>query len=419
MAHATESTSSQRSPAPIVGVVMAGGRGTRFWPLSREATPKQVLALAPGREESLLELACLRLRRALGAQVPIVIVTGEAMAQAVRQAVAQHPEMHVLVEPVGRNTAPCIAWAAAWAARRDPEALLVVSPADHHIVDESAFAEAVHAALAAAQHGAIVTLGLQPSEPATGYGYIEVGAPLAMTTACAANAAAGHGSQDARVGGLTASGDVPAGEGPCAAPEAHRVRDETLRTLPSACHVTRFVEKPDAARAVALFASGTHLWNSGLFVLRAACAKTELCAAEAAYAQVFDDYASAPDTDAADAQMRARYPSLPSISFDYAVMERTARAVVVPADFGWSDLGTWEAAYALDTKDAGANSCRGAVEVRETQGSLVWSLGGRRVVMLGCSDLVVVDTPDALLVMPRARAQDSGKVVAELDPALR
>ncbi len=422
MSHEQDALSSTHSAALIVGVVMAGGRGTRFWPLSRETTPKQTLALAPGRQESLVELACLRLRRALGAQVPIVVVTGEVMKQSVMQAVAHHPEIHVLVEPIGRNTAPCIAWAAAWAARRDPRALLVVSPADHHISDESAFADALSAALAAAEHGAIATLGLRPSEAATGYGYIEVGAPLEPPRNSWAIAGvkrrprppAGADNEDPNL-----AGNLTNETGSAIACDLTPKGGGAPGALHRAYHVTCFVEKPDAARAAALLTSGKHLWNSGLFVLRAATAKDELCAADAAYTKVFADYAAAEDVDGANAQMRTCYPHLPSISFDYAVMERTSRAAVVPADFGWSDIGTWEAAYALDPKDAAANSCRGTVAAYDTQGSLVWSLAGRQVIMLGCSGLIVVDTPDALLVMPRDRAQDCGNVVPELDPALR
>jgi mannose-1-phosphate guanylyltransferase len=275
-----------------------------------------------------------------------------------------------MIEPMPRNTAPCIGWAAARVARRDPEAVVMVLPSDHHIGDVERFRGVLERAVASAARGVITTIGIRPTHPETGYGYIELGAS-AETTA-----------------------DATSG--------------------------VRFVEKPDRARAEQFVESGRFLWNAGMFFFRAA----DMLAAIREHLPALADGLDAIDRAAARgaelAEVERVFPTLPSISIDHGVMEHVARFAVVPGDFGWNDIGSFQSAWELAAKDAEGNSApEGTVLVNARRNHVVdlraRADDAKRVIALvGVEDLVIVETDDALLVVPRARAQDVKEVVDRL-----
>ncbi len=346
--------------AGTYGVIMAGGSGTRFWPLSRAARPKQLLPLAGG-EESLLR-ATMRRLEGLIATDHILVVTSEALAAQTRAALPELPAANILAEPVGRNTAPCVGWAASVVARTDPEAVLVVLPADHFIADEPAFRAVIEQAVEAARGGDMVTVGIKPTRPETGYGYIELGEELGSSL--------------------------------------HRAR--------------RFVEKPDEVRARQFLAAGRFLWNSGMFFFRA---DTVLEAVERdlpGLSEMLKKYDAAALKGEEAALVQSTYASLPDVSIDHGVMEKAARVAVIPGDFGWSDVGSWTSAWELAAQDEAQNALFGDVVSVDARGCYVRAAEGKVVAIVGLEDIVVVDTPDALLVMPRSRAQDVRAVVNEL-----
>lgn len=337
-------------------IVMAGGSGTRFWPLSRADRPKQLLPLAGGDEP----LLASTVRRALAVSAPsdVLVVTSERLAESTRAALPELPSQNVLAEPVGRNTAPCVGWAASRIARIDPDALCAVLPADHHIGDESAYASVLRRALDAAAQGDIVTVGIRPSRAETGYGYVEMGEPL-----------------EAGV---------------------HRAR--------------RFVEKPNRQRAEQFLAAGTFLWNSGMFFFRARTMLDAIREHLPGLGATLDRIAGASDDEEA-AIVREAYPDLPDVSIDHGVMEKVRDVAVVPADFGWSDLGSFASAWELAKKDGDGNSVPEGSVVLDASGSFVRAPSKKIVALVGVRDLVVIDTEDALLVVPRERAQEVGNVV--------
>lgn len=327
-------------------VVLAGGRGTRAWPLARRSLPKQCVPLPgldPGGAATLLEAALRRARAASPAR-PLV-VTGPDMEAAVR---ALAGDAAVLVEPSPRDTLAPIAWGAAAA---DAE-VVVAMPSDHLVADEGAFLAALDTAVAAARADAraIVTLGVSPTRPETGFGWIEVGE----------------------------------GTG-----------------IPGAHVAARFVEKPPAAVAAALLAGGRHRWNAGVFVFQPVALRAAVERSAPGCARAWGGLAAGGDLAAAWAEIEPR-------SIDYAVMERAERVRVVPVDCGWSDVGSWEAIGSAAT----------AIEAVDASGNVVHA-PGKLVALLGVEDLVVVDTPDALLVARRDRAQDVRQVVAALEKSGR
>jgi len=346
--------------ADTFGVIMAGGSGTRFWPLSRALRPKQLLPLSGG-EGSLLRETRRRIAKLIPAEQTLV-VTSEALAAQTRAELPELPPENILAEPTGRNTAPCVGWAASIVARRAPEAVLMVLPADHHIGDERAFNSVLVRAIEAARGGDMVTVGVKPTRPETGYGYVELGEELA--------------------------------------PNVHRAR--------------RFVEKPDELRARQFLAAGRYLWNSGMFFFRA----DVLLESVRQHLPGLGDALLKFDQAAAQGNERelveALYPSLPDISIDHGIMEKAARVAVVPGDFGWSDVGSWTSAWELAPHDQDDNALFGEVVTVDTKRSYVRAHGGKVVAVVGLDDLVVVDTEDALLVMPRSRSQDVRAVVLAL-----
>ncbi len=348
------------APPECFAVVMAGGSGTRFWPASRAARPKQFLQLA-GSAESLLQ-ASVRRAAALVGLPRVLVVTGEPHGALAREQLPGLPEQNLLLEPLGRNTAPCLAWAAARIRKRAPRGVIAALPADPHIGDERLFQAALERALQAAAGGAIATLGVKPSRAETGYGYLEVGEPVS--------------------------------EG------VHRV--------------DAFIEKPDRERAQRFAQSGRHLWNSGMFFFRADVILRAIARHLPELGAFVARCEHAQDAGAEQAVVAESYPALQAVSIDYGVMEKTDGIVVVPAAFGWDDLGSWGAAWALAAKDPEGNAARAELLAIDAGGCLVSAAPDKLVVLLGVEDLVVVDTPDALLVVPRDRAQDVGQVVKTL-----
>jgi mannose-1-phosphate guanylyltransferase len=345
----------------VFAVIMAGGSGTRFWPLSRKAWPKQFLALADSNE-SLLQATVRRINGLIPSD-RVLVVTSEQHADATREQLPNLPKENVLGEPSARNTAACVAWAAAHVSARSRTASMVVLPADPHIGDEAAYRALVTRAAAAAQAGGLVTIGVAPTRPETGYGYIESGAELE----------------------------------------------------PGVLRVQRFVEKPDLERAKSFVQDARFLWNSGMFFFRADAILSEferqlpeLHKFALGYVERFGR---------ADAQefVRARYAGLPSISIDHGIMEHARDMRVVPGSFGWFDIGSWTTAWELADKDANGNAVLGDASLVDTERCYVRARAGRLVALIGVQDLVVVDTEDALLIMPRERAQDVRRVVDDLN----
>ncbi len=338
-------------------VLLSGGSGTRLWPLSREAYPKQFLALAG--EHTMLQDTWLRVAP-LASLAPVVVaneehrfLAGEQLRQVGVDGAA------IVLEPVGRNTAPAIAAAALQATADGSDPLLLVLPSDHVVRDAAAFQAAVREAMPSAEAGALVTFGIVPEAPETGFGYIQAGA----------------------------------GEG---------VRQ-----------VLRFVEKPDAATAQQYLDAGGYYWNSGMFLFRASRYLEELGRFRPdmldAVRKAFDGAARDGDFVRLD---RDAFAASPSDSIDYAVMEKTDRAMVLPVDIGWNDVGSWSALWAVSEQDADGNAHNGDVVTIDSRGSYVWSR--RMVALVGVDDLVVVETDDAVLVASKDRVQQVKDVVAKL-----
>ncbi len=344
-------------------IVMAGGSGTRFWPASRKKTPKQLLALAPGDERSLLAATVERIAPLVSPE-RVLVVTGAHLADATRAAVPQIPQENVLAEPTGRNTAPCVGWAAAVIRRRDPDAKIAVLAADHHIADGDAFLAVLARAFEAAGEGLLVTVGVKPTRPETGYGYIEVGEEIA---------------------------------------------DGTYRAR-------RFVEKPNRGRAEQFLAAGTFLWNSGMFFFRADVILDAIRSHLPGLAAALDRFDAAALAGDEASVIASEYAALPSVSIDHGVMEKADRVAVVPGDFGWSDVGSWTSAWELAPRDGSRNAVTDAEAVLvDATGCYVRGPRGKVIALVGVRDLVVVDTPDALLVVPRERAQDVREIVRALE----
>ncbi len=343
-------------------VILSGGSGTRLWPRSRSNTPKQFLPLAG--DHTLFQETAMRAAGLPGSAAVLTIaadehrfVVGEQLQEA---GVAS---AGILLEPVGRNTAPAIALAALHLRAQHPDALMLVLPADHLIRDVDAFAAAVARGREAAEQGWLVTFGIRPDHPETGYGYIRVGEQV--------------------------SGD--------------------------AMRVAAFVEKPDLARAQQYLADGAHLWNSGMFLFRADRYVEELAAHAPAILAACERalVATTPDLDFVRVDAEA-FKQSPSDSIDYAVMEKTDRAAVVPVDCGWSDVGSWSSLWEIGERDGNGNALRGDVIALDARDCLVDAASERLVAVLGVQDLVVVDTPDTTLVMHKDRAQDVKAMVDQL-----
>ena len=344
----------------LIPVLLSGGVGSRLWPVSREAHPKQFLPLAS--EASMLQDTLAR-TQGLDAAAPVVVCNEEhrfMVAEQLRE-MAVNPDALIL-EPEGRNTAPAVALAALRALEADAESVLLVLPADHVITDPDAFVAAVAKALPQAQAGRLMTFGVVPTQPETGYGYIKCGEALA---------------------------------------------DDLF-------DLEQFVEKPDAETAAAYLASGDYLWNSGMFLLNASTYMKELDAQAPAMAE---QCRAAIATAVRDMDFvrpdAAAFRACPSDSIDYAVMEKTALGGVVSLDCGWSDVGAWSALWDVGARDDSGNVSKGDVVLEDSTNSYFRS-ESRLVAAAGVSDLVVVETADAVLVADRDRVQDVKKIVNRL-----
>ena len=362
-------------------VILAGGTGTRFWPLSRRLAPKQLIALLSDR--TMLQETVLRVAPAVPAERRWVVTGGDLADEVGRQLRAVDANATVIVEPVGRNTAPAIAVAAHRVIERDPDAVMAVLPADHVIAKSDAFLRCLARAEEVAREGFLVTIGLVPRRAETGYGYIQRGEPLRV--------------------GSPASG---------AKPDA----DASSVTLDScfAFRVARFVEKPDRAAAERYVAAGDYFWNGGMFIWRAAAILDELRAHAPAVAEAAARIAEAMKAGADRNRIADLYRTIEAVSIDYAVMERTRRAAVIPAELGWSDVGSWAALDDVAEKDERGNVISGRVLDFGSERSILYAQD-RLVATIGLKDVIVVDTPDATLVCDKDRAQDVRRVVEALE----
>ena len=348
-------------------VVLSGGSGTRLWPLSRQNQPKQFLSLIGDR--SLFQETILRASRLPGAQSPVTVCSDDHrfMVGEQLQAIGV-PSGGILLEPLARNTAPAIALAALHVLVSDLDATLLVLPADHLIDDEAAFREAVEIASRLAGEGRLVAFGIRPDYAETGYGYILRGEALGQ---------GGYG-------------------------------------------IDRFVEKPDLQTAECYLAEGTYAWNSGMFLFKAQRYLDELAQhAPAVFAAARAAYdAATSDLDFIRVGNDA-FAASPSDSIDYAVMEKTNRAAVVPMSCGWSDIGSWSSLWSVAERDADGNRHEGDVISVDTTGSLVRASDRRMIATIGVEDLVIIDTADATLVARKDRVQDVKLVVDRLKAAGR
>ncbi|GAC1625548.1 MAG: mannose-1-phosphate guanylyltransferase [Candidatus Acidiferrum sp.] len=355
----------------IHAVILAGGRGTRFWPRSRTRTPKQLLNIVG--KTTMLEQTVARLRPLIAPE-RIWTVTNSEQAAAVRGQLPAGSRKRVLTEPIGRNTAAAIALAAIHvrhAAKGD--ALLAVLPADHFIAQPERYREIVAAALDVAREpGRMVVLGIPPTHPETGFGYVQ------------------------------------------------RMNDPFFSKKLPVFAVRRFTEKPDAARAAEYLASGEYHWNAGMFFWRVSTFLESLQRNLPKTYAALESLAPAIGKSSYDKKLRSIYPKLENISVDYAILERetavqnTPRVFTIPAEVGWSDIGSWAAVQQLLALQGNDNVFAGPGHAIDAQGNFLWS-PSKFVAAIGVRDLVVVETPDALLICPRDRAQDVGKLVKWLE----
>jgi mannose-1-phosphate guanylyltransferase len=354
----------------VYALLLAGGAGTRFWPASRVHRPKQLLALTG--EQSMLLATAERVLPIAGGWSNVLVAGGRHLEAATREALPELPRENLLLEPVPRNTAPCIAWAAARIARTDPDALVMALPSDHHVRDDEAFRETVRAALASAATGVVTTIGVKPTRPETGFGYIEV------------------------------AGAPPDGV---------------------ATPVRRFVEKPNRAHAAAFVESGRYLWNAGMFFFRAKDLVAAVRAHLPALGAMLDRLDEAARLGDEGAALDAAFAAAPNVSLDVGVMEKLDRIAVVPGDFGWSDVGSWQAAWDLAPRDDNGNAAPASAILIDARDNLVIDLRStptdRTSALIGVRGMVLVLTDDAVLLLPRERAQEVRTVVEALRKAGR
>jgi len=346
-------------------VIMCGGSGTRFWPASRRERPKQFLNIM-GRGPMVAE-TCERLQP-LVRDEEIVLVLGREHLDEARRLFAGR-QVHILAEPLGRNTAPCIGLGAIYAEHLGSKEPVAFLPADHFIAHVPAFLDALRRASDLARSGAIVTLGIVPTRPETGYGYIR------------------------------------------------RAEEEGDRPGGVAYEVGAFVEKPDFEKAKQYVARGEYYWNAGIFVATAETILREMEIHLPGLYRGLGELKKALGTEAFEREMEAVYPRLEAISFDYGIMERTTSPVlVVPCECGWSDVGSWESLYELkkEGRDRNGNVSEGETFLLDSRDSFVSARGGRLVACLGLRKCLIVDTPDALLVADLGMSQEIRKIIEQL-----
>ena len=338
-------------------LILAGGSGTRFWHLSRQRRPKQLLALEG--ERTLLRDTLERLQPLVGPE-SVWVCTTEALAEGVRRDLPEVSPEQILLEPEGRNTAPAIGWSVRSMPEAARQGVVAVLPADHRVGDPAAFRAALErAARVVEREDRVLTLGVVPHRPETGYGYLEL-------------EAAGDGVRQVR----------------------------------------RFVEKPSAENAARFVESGHYLWNAGIFVFRGTTFLDILARVQPGLHRGLEEIAAAPE------RVRELYGRLPADSIDYAVMEKLDSIATIPLDCGWSDLGSWEALDEILPKDGQGNSLRGDALAVDARGNLLFADEGT-IAVVGVEGLVVVRTDDAVLVLPKERSQDVRRIVAELSERKR
>ena len=344
--------------ARVFAVIMAGGIGTRFWPRSREKYPKHLLEIIG--KGSMLQNTVKRLEDIVHSGDIFVVTNKLQRAQVIKQ-LPQVPENNIIVEPVGRNTAPCIALAAFHVRKCDPDAVMIVLPADHLVQDEKEFNRVVRLAVNVAdESGSLLTIGIKPTHPETGYGYIQV--------------------------------------------ESDEKSDQRYRSL-GVFRVQAFAEKPNLQTAERFLASGDFLWNSGMFVWRndSILKELERC--------LPDQYPELKKIDGSigtpqyQQTLELTYGMIRGISIDYGVMEKAETVFVIPASFGWNDLGSWDEVARISGTDDSGNTITGRVVQKDTRNSYIYS-PGKVVATIGVEDLIIVNTDDALLVCRKGRSQE-------------
>jgi len=357
--------------ASAVPLILSGGSGTRLWPLSRAMYPKQFINFFNGEGASFLEMTLRRLSATADFAPPIVLCNNDHrfLVRDQLDRIGITPKA-IILEPVARNTAAAVAVGALAALKDDPDAVIIVAPSDHLVRDEESFTVQLRRAVEVAATGKLVLFGIKPTEPHTGYGYIRGGEAL-----------------DAGDGG--------------------------------ALKVAAFYEKPDIETAQGYLSEGNYFWNSGIFVLHAATFLEELNRYEPAVLAAAREAYSRAEEDLGFLRLdKTAFAKAPSISVDYAVMERTAEAVMLPIDVGWSDVGSWASLWDVSKRDTNENYVNGSTSLHDSSGCYVHSENAL-VATIGVRDLVIVNTPDALLVADRSQTQDVAKVVAALQKSNR
>jgi len=353
---------------PIYALILAGGSGQRFWPLSRRNRPKQLLRLVS--ERTLLEEAVARLENFVSAD-RILILTNVEQEKAVRDLLKEFPKENIIAEPAKRDTAAAVALGAGWVAARDHSATMLAFPADHVIADRAAFLATMKTAAAAAEEtGALVTIGIKPTWACPGFGYIEQG-------------------------------------------EAVKLRDEDKIAVH---RVIRFREKPNVDLAESFLRKGNFRWNAGMFVWSVPTVLSEFNRHTLELADFISQVRSSKDLDKV---LRERFAKLPRISFDYAIMEKAERVLVVEATFDWDDVGSWQAVARYFKKDEHGNIANHALTALDSRDNIVFNDGETTIALLGVHNLIVVRTGDAILICHRHQAEKIKNLVGKLPPALQ
>ncbi|MFZ5641822.1 MAG: mannose-1-phosphate guanylyltransferase [Bacillota bacterium] len=347
----------------VMVVIMAGGKGERFWPKSREEMPKQFINLTG--EDSMILATYKRVRKWLPAD-RVHVVTGADYAAAVAGHIPELPRENIIIEPAGRNTAPCIGLAALHLENKDPEAVMVVLPADHLIKDEDEFIRCLKAAAGAAAAGDhLVTIGITPTRPDTGYGYIKVGAECPL-----------GGQQDVY-------------------------------------KVEAFVEKPDLARAEGYLAAGGYLWNSGMFAWRVKTIRGLIKGLMPDLHRGLEEIGRVRGTTEFERVLTEEYLKFDKISIDYGIMEQAPGVFVIPGSFGWDDVGTWNALDRVLNLDELGNLFQGSVVSIDTRGCIIEGKT-KLIAAVGVEDLVVIDTDDVMFICKKEKAQDIKKLLEKM-----
>ena len=353
---------------PIYALILAGGSGERFWPLSRRNRPKQLLRLVS--ERTLLEETVARLEGFVPTE-RILILTNIEQEKGVRDLLEGFPKQNIIAEPAKRDTAAAVALGAGWVAARDHSATMLALPADHVIADRAAFQETMKTAAAAAEEtGALVTIGIKPTWACPGFGYIEQGGPVRLRS-------------DGKIA-------------------VHRV--------------VRFREKPNIDLAESFLRKGNFRWNAGMFVWSVPTVLSEFNRHAPELADFISQVRSPKDLDKI---LHERFAKLPRISFDYAIMEKTEHVLVVEASFDWDDVGSWQAVARYFKKDEHGNAANGALTALDSSDNIIFNDGETTIALLGVHNLIVVRTGDAILICHRHQAEKIKNLVGKLPPELQ